>query len=194
MSNREAVPDAQKDVQWRRDMEDRLKALETRKVQGDLTMDSLAINGNLSFPGTSEALTAESVALGNDPMFALCNTAVTLTTALQDLPGMEVTPTQPGYYVYFFFVDILFSASGNATAIAQAAVSGGSQGGSQALLLDASGGPLIRATVGGMGVWNLPDITGAPSLKIQAVKNAAAATISIQVFSPLLVLRTGAAR
>lgn len=43
MSNRVAVPDGQKDVVWMRDVEDRLKALETRKVQGDLALDSATV-------------------------------------------------------------------------------------------------------------------------------------------------------
>lgn len=44
MSNRDAVPDSQKDVAWKRAVDDRLKALESRKVQGNLTLDTTTVN------------------------------------------------------------------------------------------------------------------------------------------------------
>lgn len=55
MSNRQAVPDAQKDTQWMRDIEDRVKGLETRKVQGNLTLadttlESLTVGASRTTP------------------------------------------------------------------------------------------------------------------------------------------------
>jgi len=51
VSNRQAVPTGQQDVQWMRDIEDRLKALETRKVQGNLALDVASI-ADLTFTAT----------------------------------------------------------------------------------------------------------------------------------------------
>lgn len=51
MSNRDAVPAKQKFPQWQRDVNDRLSALERRKTQGAITLDTLQTNGNVEVAG-----------------------------------------------------------------------------------------------------------------------------------------------
>lgn len=51
MSNRVAVPNSQKDIVWMRDIEDRVKAQETRQVQGDIALDTLTA-ANLTYSAT----------------------------------------------------------------------------------------------------------------------------------------------
>jgi hypothetical protein len=197
VSDRRAAAPDEAAKAWMRDIEDRLARVESRRLQGalsaeSLSAESLSISDSLTFPGTTEVLTAETVAAGNAPQIIRSTAGITLTTALQDVPGMAITVSRPGQYVYIFFVDVLFNTAGNATAFAQAAVTGGTSSGGQALLLDATLGPLMRATVGSLGLWNVPDASSRPALRIQALKNAATAAIDIVTSgSMMLVFRTG---
>lgn len=197
MSNRTAVPDAQKDVVWMRDIEDRLKALETRKVQGNLAIDNLAINEALTFPGSGEALSAAILNDGLAFQQKASTAAVTLTTTSQDVPGVALTATRIGYYAVVFFADFLVSVAQNATGIVSlVAGTGTTVTGQSALFLDAAGGPIARATVGNFAGWNVPTLQYGATLKMVALKNAVSASV-FQAVAPntgMIVFRVGPSR
>lgn len=161
--------------------------LKRRKLQGDLTMQNVAINESLQILGAKDVLDDVWVNEGSEPQMASATAALTLPTTPADIAGCLITPTRPGFYVALAVFDFLFSVAGNATAIGVMVVSAGTLRSTQALFLDAAAGPIARACVTCVGTWNVPDMTNA-RIGLQAQKNAATATISANAGNTVLVL------
>lgn len=91
-----------------------------------------------------------------------------------DVTGATLTPGVTGTYLVWATFDITFQVAGNATVIGTVVASGGTFTGTSARLLDAAGGPILRATVCAQGTWVCT--SASQSIKLQIGKNVAAGT------------------